>query len=46
MVMAIISIILGAIFHEEKNSNEDGLALPGYVDGIAILVTVVIVACL
>jgi hypothetical protein len=45
MVMAVISIVLGAIFHEQ-DEDEDGLTLPGYVDGIAILVTVVIVACL
>jgi magnesium-transporting ATPase (P-type) len=43
IVMAIVSIILGAIFNEEHDS-EDGVKLPGYVDGIAILGTVVIVA--
>jgi magnesium-transporting ATPase (P-type) len=43
MVMAVVSIILGSIFDEEHDSG-DGVSLPGYVDGIAILGTVVIVA--
>jgi hypothetical protein len=50
MVMAVISIILGAIFGEGEGSEGAGEAeenevhLPGWVDGVAILVTVSIVA--
>jgi hypothetical protein len=44
MVMAVVSIILGSIFPEGHSDSEEGVSLPGWVDGVAILATVVIVA--
>jgi hypothetical protein len=41
----LFSIVLGIIFNEQHDTGE-GVMLPGYVDGIAILATVVVVACM